>query len=244
MCTATWWRSPSDPGYSVFFNRDELKTRKSASPPAIRTADGVEYLAPADGDFGGTWLLANAFGTTVGLLNHYDASLSGEVSDPLSRGLLVTALAGARDVAAVGTQLEGMELNRYRSFLLFTLDVKGGFEVFVWDTIALERMPDPPDILTTSSFDSARVIAKRTSRFHGFGAAPSPDDHLAFHDFHDTEDGPGSVRMRRDDAQTVSFSRIDVRFVDSTVEFLYRPEPVDALDVLESTSIRITLRQP
>jgi len=52
MCTATWLRGIT--GYEVFFNRDELATRKPARPPARRDRGGVRILAPLDGDAGGT----------------------------------------------------------------------------------------------------------------------------------------------------------------------------------------------
>jgi hypothetical protein len=54
MCTVSWWREPDS--YTVFFNRDELKTRSRALPPTIQQQNGVRYIAPTDADGGGTWL--------------------------------------------------------------------------------------------------------------------------------------------------------------------------------------------
>ena len=67
MCTVTWTRRPD--GYSVFFNRDELRSRKEALPPRVHDDGTVSYVAPEDGDFGGTWLSVNGAGVTIGLLN-------------------------------------------------------------------------------------------------------------------------------------------------------------------------------
>src|SRR5258707_15575033 len=67
MCTATWIRTRD--GYELFFNRDELATRKPALPPAAREREGVRFLAPEDGDAGGTWIGVNERAIAVGLAN-------------------------------------------------------------------------------------------------------------------------------------------------------------------------------
>ncbi|MEM6455145.1 MAG: NRDE family protein, partial [Acidobacteriota bacterium] len=96
MCTATW--RAADGGYRLLFNRDERRTRGRAHPPARHRAarDGTPYLAPTDPDGGGTWLLANAFGVTICLLNGYrldhDAG-PAPAGGWRSRGLLVSDLA-------------------------------------------------------------------------------------------------------------------------------------------------------
>ena len=48
MCTVTWIEQPDR--YSLFFNRDELRTRLPARPPEIHTGDRARYVAPIDGD--------------------------------------------------------------------------------------------------------------------------------------------------------------------------------------------------
>ena len=72
MCTVSW--RVSREGYDLFFNRDELNTRAPEVAPAIGQSEGVAFLAPRDGTSGGTWLLANDRGLTLGLLNDYGAS--------------------------------------------------------------------------------------------------------------------------------------------------------------------------
>jgi membrane protein DedA with SNARE-associated domain len=46
MCTVTWLMHADS--YAVFFNRDELKTRSRALPPAIKKQNGVRHIAPVD----------------------------------------------------------------------------------------------------------------------------------------------------------------------------------------------------
>ncbi len=86
MCTVTWLQNAD--GYEVFCNRDELKTRKPALPPAYAERNGVRYLAPIDLDGGGSWFGVNEFGVTLCLVNHYPhanlvAHLSDEIIPPL-----------------------------------------------------------------------------------------------------------------------------------------------------------------
>jgi uncharacterized protein with NRDE domain len=69
MCTVTWLMEADS--YTVFFNRDELKTRSHALHPAIKEQNGVRYIAPVDLDGGGTWIGVNEFGLTCGLLNNH-----------------------------------------------------------------------------------------------------------------------------------------------------------------------------
>ena len=54
MCTVSWIHQ--GPGYQLFCNRDEKHTRRPASKPQLLTRGGVRFLAPIDGDFGGTWI--------------------------------------------------------------------------------------------------------------------------------------------------------------------------------------------
>ncbi|MBI4909752.1 MAG: hypothetical protein HY820_39405, partial [Acidobacteria bacterium] len=62
------WLHDTD-GYQVLCNRDEKKTRRKALPPVVNTRQGVRYIAPADGDHGGTWIAVNDRGLTLCLLN-------------------------------------------------------------------------------------------------------------------------------------------------------------------------------
>lgn len=77
MCTLTWWRGAAGEGYEVFFNRDELKTRPPAKPPAAGERGGVRFLSPVDTQAGGTWIWANQFGVVMALLNWYDRESGG-----------------------------------------------------------------------------------------------------------------------------------------------------------------------
>ena len=88
----TWIREAG--AYQVFFNRDELKTRKAADPPAPRRSGTTPWIGPADGDHGGSWISANTLGLTLCLLNGYRGADSGPGpgGEPaVSRGLLLAS---------------------------------------------------------------------------------------------------------------------------------------------------------
>ncbi|PWT90672.1 MAG: hypothetical protein C5B56_05030, partial [Proteobacteria bacterium] len=67
MCTVSWVHQPD--GYHLLCNRDEKRTRGVASGPRLQRCGGVNYLAPMDPDFGGTWIATNEFGISLCLLN-------------------------------------------------------------------------------------------------------------------------------------------------------------------------------
>ena len=100
MCTVTWCRTGV--GYEIFFNRDERKTRKAARPPSIQRLHGTRYLAPADGDAGGSWIGANEFGVSLALLNNYPAAGREPAPGRISRGLLLLSLMDAESAALSG----------------------------------------------------------------------------------------------------------------------------------------------
>ena len=79
VCTLSWFDAPD--GYHLFFNRDERRTRRAEIPPAVRCRGSVRFIAPLDGDFGGTWIAANESGLTLCLLNGFGDSDGDERAD-------------------------------------------------------------------------------------------------------------------------------------------------------------------
>jgi hypothetical protein len=237
MCTMTWLREPG--GYQVFFNRDERRTRRPARPPAGSSREGVRYLAPADGDFGGTWLAVNELGVTLALLNGY-LGADDRPAEPgagfISRGLLASALAGSRSVGAALERLEAPQrtglggaggLARYRSFLLVLLEPDRPAALATWSggRLTVERSIDQLQPLVSSSFDTAAVREERQRLFAAQEPVPGrpPEErHLAFHASHRPSRGPYSPCMHRPEARTVSFSH--VRVSPGEVVFAYAPD--------------------
>lgn len=224
----TWLREGSE--YQVFFNRDERRTRKPAEPPRLRRRDGVSFLAPADGDFGGTWLAVNEFGVTVALLNGYlDPAESGndDAVNRVSRGLLAIELATSPTAALALERLRADRLGRYRSFLLAIFGPGGPPALATWADRALAVDPDIDDRmpLVSSSFDTDQVRARRGelfARLEREGELDPERRRITFHASHLPARGAYSPCMHRDDARTVSFSH--VRVGRRQVAFAYAAE--------------------
>ena len=216
MCTLTWRVAES--GYDLWFNRDERDTRQPEQPPrAGVTPEGVRYLTPEDGDHGGTWLLLNAHGLTVALLNFYPRGVVEVGAE--SRGALplrCAACACARDVANVWREVQ---LNRYAPFHLVAVDARGQAVHFRWDARALHEAP-ATEFLTSSAFAPERVQAVRKARFATWPGRTA-EAFMRFHHQHDPAAGAESVCMRRPDASTRSICTVRVR--TPSCELQYQP---------------------
>lgn len=224
MCTVTWLRTPG--GYHLLSNRDERRSRGEALPPRVSTLDGVRYVAPRDGDFGGTWILVNELGVALCLLNRYDAPLTPG-REYVSRGALMTSLAGAASRDTALAALGRRSLGEYRPFTLVVADPLRPVRVVEWDGRRLtDRGDDPPQPLSSSSFDGPgaegsrrRLLAAEASARGGL----TPERLLAFHRSHHPERGPLSPCMHRPDARTVSFSWVAVEADRVTLTYAAGP---------------------
>lgn len=223
----TWLRR--DGGYQVFFNRDERLTRKPASPPLVHRAGRRRFIAPRDGDFGGTWLAVNDAGVTLALHNARTTPQGGIPEPPggyTSRGLLATSLADADGFDDVRQRLGALPLDSFRGFLLTVFAADGSASLVRWTGAALgfeERMSCRAP-LVSSSFDTDDVPARRAELFRRLMLELNADPverHLAYHESHLPSRGAYSPCMHRPDAMTVSFSWI--RVTPDRVEYRYAP---------------------
>lgn len=224
MCTVSWARAPG--GYVFYFNRDEAKTRPPAAGPIERTRAGVRFLAPTDGEQGGSWILVNEFGLTLGLLNHYPPGYQAGSQDRPSRGRLVLDCADLADSDGLDQRLADLGLTPYPPFRMVAID-RGGARLLIWDGTRLEgagdRRVEPP--VTSSSWEPERVEGFRRALFDR--AMVTADDRIsgleAFHHRHDASRPAESVLMSRPDACTHSVVRIDVE--EGLARLHYEPQP-------------------
>ena len=224
MCTVSWVHR--EDGYLLLFNRDELRTRKPASAPRIDQRNGVEFIAPLDGDHGGSWIAVNRFGLTLCLLNRFDDSFGGINREYASRGLLLHELIGCSAPKMVTERLDGANCFRFRPFTLVALVTGQPALVVEWtgsDTITRSvgenLMP-----ITSSSLREGNVVLERKRQFQEMVLERSSvDDDLLFqfHRSHLPERGAASVCMHRPDARTVSMSTVTV--TQKAIEFVYHP---------------------
>jgi hypothetical protein len=249
MCTISWIHGSN--GYQLLCNRDEKLTRKSALEPRLAIRNGTRFLAPVDGDFGGTWIATNEFGVSVCLLN--GANLTGsEIHPPAprrSRGLLPLNLIPEASVAAICDRLRETDLSAFPAFTLAALEPGQPAAVLEWDGSKKTLHFEKADrfMLTSSSFDSEEV---RRNRQQEYSHVHADEELFAFHRSHAPAPSAYSTCMHRTDAETVSFSWI--RVSEEVATFYYTPaapcQQVDsvskelprrpALSALSSASIR------
>lgn len=209
MCTVSW--CPEGDGYTLCFNRDERLTRAPAQPPAAHQSNGIRYLAPLDGDFGGTWLGVNEFGLTLGLLNRYGVAGYRAPAEPRSRGLLVLDLIAQPSAREALIGLERLDLSRVQPFSLVAVDPGQPARVAAWDGTAITALTHRPAglLLTSSSATEPEVAAARRATFAA-AEQYTPDRLTELHRSHLPERGRRSICMHREEAETQSFSRITV----------------------------------
>ena len=218
MCTVTWIHQNG--GYQIFCNRDEKRTRKPALPPRLAVSKGVRYLAPADGDYGGTWIATNEYGVSLCLLN-------GEPGTGLkSRGWLLPELASMRLAIDVRRFLMTAYLTAYAPFTVAALQAGSAASIIRWDGRGKLLQVDAARhaILTSSSYKTRQVLTRRREEFEHIARSPeglTPERLAQFHRSHDPGASAWSTCMHRPDAETVSFTSI---YVSATkTEFAYSP---------------------
>ena len=210
MCTVTWIREADD--YTLCVSRDEKLTRRTATPPALHAGDGLRFLAPLDGECGGSWVSVNERGVSVCLLNRYDPE-PREVRPVRSRGEVVMALATSSNLEDAARRLRRWDLSPFQPFSVLCLTPGRPASIMEWTGAALhgdfeaeERRP-----LVSSSVAQGEASRARKALFKQFRATGLTRDALVdFHASHDPERGALSTCMHRQDAATVSFTAIDV----------------------------------
>lgn len=238
MCTLTWLTKPD--GYQIFFNRDELTTRKQAHVPVIRTYNDVKVICPIDSDAGGTWITVNQYALSLALLNKYEDEKSVRPDLWKSRGILVRELSSLSSQVQVIEALNAADLFAIQAFDLVIFEPRKLPVQMTWNGTQLIRTVGPKMPLTSSSFETLNVISSRKKYFEESVSAGDISEQLLnnFHHSHSPERGPFSVCMHRDDAYTVSFSRIDAD--KNKVSFAYKNGPLCENRDMQELSLRTT----
>jgi hypothetical protein len=227
MCTLTWAFTPA--GYFVAFSRDERRARALGLGPRPLQRAGVAAIAPIDAEAGGTWLCVNELGLTLALLNGYRFLLGSQAEDESSarpsRGELAPALCDLAFADQLAPRLKQLDLQRYRPFELTAFDPTGGAVRAIWNgaQLAVEPLTPQDRPLVSSSFDDSGARRERAQLFaRTVSAQPREQELEQFHKSHAPARGAFSPYMHREDAHTVSFTR--VRVSESSVELLYQPQ--------------------
>lgn len=212
MCTVTWLRQPD--GYQLLCNRDERHSRQPALGPACNERKGVKYVAPIDGDHGGSWIGVNEFGVSLCLLNRYGDPELVLNSDYTSRGLLLLELLSCAHLVEVKAQVNDVDLRRFRPFNLLALSQSGESALLEWTGSQFSIINDVDRLvpLTSTSLSEPAIAIERRQQFLELTLTRglNGDSLDAYHRTHLPERGAHSVCMHRAEAATVSFSKITV----------------------------------
>ena len=220
MCTVTWMRERD--GYSLFCNRDERLTRKPALGPQPGELRGVKYIAPVDGDHGGSWIAVNQFGLTLCLLNRYGEIQPDETRAYISRGLLLIGLVDSRDTQQVTTRINDYDLTRFLPFSLLTMSRNDEPVLLEWTGSIYRMNEDAKGLLplTSTSLTEPSIAIERATQFRSLTAAGTSRSLLDhFHRSHIPARGPMSVCMHREGAKTMSLSKVLVAKGEAVFEY-------------------------
>jgi hypothetical protein len=220
--TARW-------GRLVAMNRDELRSRAPAVPPAVTELGSTSMMAPRDAQAGGTWIAVNAHGLVIALLNRYDEPGSLEravawlLQPPVgarSRGRLIDDVAECRSPPQVAELFadHAEVLQRTQPFDLIAAAAKGDVLHLGWDGATVHTDPlTPPALLVSAARDLPAVRQARSgwlpdlvatvSHEHGdpVSAMAAVSDRFAGHL---AGKGPLGICMHRDEAGTVSHTQV------------------------------------
>ena len=226
MCTISWLRH--NDGYLLLCNRDERLTRKPGLGPRPGERKGILWIAPVDGDHGGSWIGVNQFGLTLCLLNRYGDDTVEQDRHFTSRGLLLMDLLDCNRSQRVSERVNESYLGVFQPFTMVALAVEEPAMLIEWtgskcvvQSDAESKMP-----ITSSSLKELDVIGERKKQFQMLLSKTGPLDAGLLHQFHRSHmpvRGPYSVCMHRPDAATVSLSAVSV--TPELLEFSYYGGP-------------------
>jgi hypothetical protein len=222
MCTISL--VPHGRGVRLVCNRDELRTRPLAEPPAWRRAGALRALWPRDPESGGTWIGLNTAGIGMAVLNRNPRAAGKPLEAPVSRGSIIPDLLRFGGIDAV---LDAVARLRAADFEPFTLVVVERGTVAAiqhrGDRISIAARPlDRPLVFTSSSLGDHLVERPRRELFRRLvERAPSPlGGQAAFHRHRWPRRPEISVWMTRPDAMTVSRTVVDLRRGDMQLHYV------------------------
>jgi hypothetical protein len=241
VCTASW---VSDAGaLRLLFNRDELRTREPALPPALGDLGSTRWIAPRDGRAGGTWIAASDRGVALALLNRSEGIPPAIAA---SRGLLIPELLPAAGPEELRARLGGRDLSAFPPFRLLGL-WQGATRGLVagWDgrRLDLEEVDARQGLLCSSSLGDGQVTASRSAVWrarHEHAPRWSRAEHADFHRDHTPEPSADSVCMHREDACSVSLTALEL--APGEVRLAYQDAPPCQAGAVHE--LRLPLRAP
>ncbi len=241
MCTIALL--PGPPGHLLLLgNRDEMRQRARATPPQrVTPTSGRAYMHPVDAQAGGTWIGVNSAGIAMTLLNNYQAGAIFDTEGvPLSRGLISPQLLSLDTLQDMETAFRATWEERAARTFPFVLIAAGAQSPgealqIAWDGVRLEiDYLSTPLISISSGFDLEGVTVSRQRTL-----SPLLDESFDWmsHDLDElsatffAQGAPDqdaySVAMSREDAHTVSHTRILVTPTHTRADYFEGPPTLD-----------------
>ena len=211
MCTLTF--VPTEDGYLVGMNRDELLTRRVALPPKRFQRSGMEMVYPSEPS-GGTWIACNDRGNLLALLN-WNARESPRLGEKRkTRGLVIPELIGEPDLPAADSHFQQMNLDGLFPFrLVLVFRKEKVVNEWRWDGTAKQflRLSWARKHWFSSSLSDSLAEKERgraCEAVAGETVAGSSSWLRRLHRSHVPRPGPFSVCVHRQDAATVSYTEV------------------------------------
>ncbi len=217
MCTVSIL--PTENGYLIGGNRDELKTRPKARPPSVSITKGIRYISPTDTQAGGTWIAVNEKGLAACLLNRYTDNFEQDFGniEPISRGTIIPTVISAKTIReALDLFKSKIEPDSFRPFtlLLFNQESELIAHRIDWNGKELKIKKDisTPTIFVSSGKMQSEVAKVRTEIFKHYLKSNDYGLELVklFHTHKIPDNGAFSVAMMQEMVQTVSCTIIQV----------------------------------
>jgi hypothetical protein len=231
VCTVVYRRTTTE--LVVAMNRDERWGRAPETAPTLHR-DSRRWLAPGDGEKGGTWIGVDEHGRAACLLNGYapgDLGLLGKPGVP-SRGDIIPRLLSAPPSPVDAWIRDRLQPWQYPSFTLLVWGVEAGRRI-TWRLdrgFGVERLPEGEWGLETSSlWRTDEVLAWRRSRFESWlrEGAPRSGRLPAFNLLEDPERRAWSPFMTRPMSATRSVTLVELDAERGTAELAWWPRPGD-----------------
>lgn len=221
MCTLSW--APEGEGYRIWMNRDELRGRMPAKPPFVQRLGLVRFVAPVDGQAGGTWIATSERGLTLCLLNRREQRPSDAAV--ISRGYLVATLIDCLSRTELAWRCAAAGLERFLPFTLAAFEPDRPVLLLTWDGDRLTTgTTDRPGLVAASSSvepDAVNRVRRDLFEQHlAGGAASEPERYEELHRSHEPAPGPLSVCMHRPDAATVSLTSVHLTATEVQMTYI------------------------
>jgi hypothetical protein len=223
MCTLVWDICPGE-SCSIFFNRDEKKTRDRALAPRIFCGEQLSWCCPIDPLGEGTWLGVNDRSIAYAIVND-DLAKPPQERGP-SRGQLVLQMLRNDNGTIPQDVLDGFTLETMAGFRLHRFSLQGGLS-WHWDGrhFSQASLANRAEPVASSSLDQKQAQRFRSELYRDMS------DHghrnLYFQQWHRRTDQAWSPLMSRSDAETVSLAQVHINKKASV--FLYLDQPLKVL---------------